>query len=180
MPTQLNTSQHESTRVNTNQHKSTRIEYGTNQHESDSNQQESTRVRNESMQVNKSKKVKRSPRRVNASQQKLDMSLTRIWESITNCRNISREVFIYVFSFLVQCLHCTWQLRCRRRFCMICLLFTLVWSLHWIGVIKKRFFNTPLIIEHILMMWRREYYLKSYTLYFSRKTKMWCSNIFQH
>ena len=54
--------------------------------------------------------MKKSPRRVNASQQKSDMSLTRIWESITNCKNISREVFIYDFSFLVQCLHCTWQL----------------------------------------------------------------------
>ena len=62
----------------------------------------------------------------------------------------------------------------------ICLLFTLVWFLHWIGVVTKRFFNAFLIIEHILMIWRREYSLKSYTLYFYCKTKMWCSNIFQH
>ena len=95
-----------STRINTSP---TRI--NTSQHES-------TRVRNESTQVSKSKKVKESSRRVNANQQKSDISLTRIWESITNCRNISHEVFIYDFSFLVQFLYCIWQLRYRHIFCV--------------------------------------------------------------
>ena len=77
VPTQLNTSQHESirvntspTRINTSQHES-----DTNQHDSTRAQHESTRVQNKSTQVNKSKKVKKSPRRVNASQLKSDMSL---------------------------------------------------------------------------------------------------------
>ena len=89
--------QHNSTRVNSSQHESTRVRH------------ESTRVRNESRQVNKSKKqVLDESTQVNKS--------LRIWESITNCRNISRKVFIHDFSFLVQCLHCTWQLRCHHRF----------------------------------------------------------------
>ena len=122
--------QHNSTRVNTSQHESTWVRHEStqvntsptqinkSQHVCDTNQHESTRVRNESTQVNKSKKVKKCPRRVNASQQKSGVSLTRIWESITNCRNISCKVYIYDFSFLVQCLHCTWQLRYRHRFCI--------------------------------------------------------------
>ena len=89
--------QHNSTRVNSSQHESTRVRH------------ESTRVRNESRQVNKSKKqVLDESTQVNKS--------LRIWESITNCRNISREVFNNDFSFLVLCLHCTWELRCCHRF----------------------------------------------------------------
>ena len=128
--TSTNTTQQELTRINTSQrestwvrHESTRVntsptQITTSQHKSDANQHESTRNRNASTQANKSKKVKKSRRRVKESQQKSGMSLTRIWESITNCRNISCKVFIYDFSFLVKCLHCTWQLRYRHRCCI--------------------------------------------------------------
>ena len=56
--TQVNTSQHESTRV---RHESTRIntsptQVNTNQHESDTSQHKSTRVRHESTRINKSLK----------------------------------------------------------------------------------------------------------------------------
>ena len=139
--TRINTSQHESTEV---LHQSTRVNtsptrINTSQHESDTNQRESTRVQHESTrvsrsptQVNKIKKVKQTlvfARRVNASQQKSDMSLTWIWESIINWRNISGEVFIYDFSGKTSALYLTAKVS-SQMFYWICLLFTLAWSLH--------------------------------------------------
>ena len=61
----------------------------------------------------------------------------------------------------------------------MCLLSSLVGFLHQIENVKKYFFNTFFIIEHVLMTWRRER-CKKYALYFSCKTKTCCSNIFQN
>ena len=74
VPTQVNTSQHKSTRV---WHKSTRI--NTSQHESDTIQHESKTSQHKSdTSQHESTQVKKCPRWVNMSQHKSDTSLTQV------------------------------------------------------------------------------------------------------
>ena len=140
----------------------------TNQHESGTYQHESTRAQHES---------KTSQRKSTKVRYESNSNL-RIYNKLQ--KYLTQSFYLWVFFSGTMCaLYLTAMVSTQMLYWM-CLLFALVRLLHWIGVVTKRFFNAFLIIEHILMMWRREYSLKSYTLYFSWKTKMWCSNIFQH
>ena len=119
-----NTGVHNSTRVNSVQNESSRV-----RHELTGVNMSPTRVRNKSTQVNNSKK--KSPRLDSTSQQKFDMSVTRIWESRTNCRSSSGQVIVYDFSGTMSALYLTAKVSSQILY-WICLLFTLVWFLLWI------------------------------------------------
>ena len=119
-----NTGVHNSTRVNSSQNESSRV-----RHELTGVNMSPTRVRNKSTQVNNSKK--KSPRLDSTSQQKSDMSVTRIWESRTNCRSSSGQVIVYDFSGTMSALYLTAKVLSQILY-WICLLFTLVWFLLWI------------------------------------------------
>ena len=119
-----NTGVHNSTRVNSSQNESSRV-----RHELTGVNMSPTRVRNKSTQVNNSKK--KSPRLDSTSQQKSDMSVTRIWESRTNCRSSSGQVIVYDFSGTMSALYLTAKVSSQILY-WICLLFTLVRFLLWI------------------------------------------------
>ena len=119
-----NTGVHNSTRVNSSQNESSRV-----RHELAGVNMSPTRVRNKSTQVNNSKK--KSPRLDSTSQQKSDMSVTRIWESRTNCRSSSGQVIVYDFPGTMSALYLTAKVSSQILY-WICLLFTLVWFLLWI------------------------------------------------
>ena len=133
--------QHNLTRVNTNQHESGTYQHESTraQHESKTSQRKSTKVRYES----------NSNLRINKLQ-----------------KYLTRSFYLWIFfSGTMSALYLTAKVSSQILY-WVCLLFTLVWFVHLIGVVTKRLFNVFLIIEHILMMWRRIFFKKLYSLFF--------------
>ena len=134
--------QHNLTRVNTNQHESGTYQQESTraQHESETSQRKSTKVRYESN------------------------SNLRIYNKLQ--KYLTRSFYLWIFfSGTMSALYLTAKVSSQILY-WVCLLFTLVWFLHLIGVVTKRLFNVFLIIEHILMMWRRIFFKKLYSLFF--------------
>ena len=131
--------QHNSTRVNMNQHESARIKtsptrINTSQHESDTNQHEPNTNQHEpnTNQYESSTRQRKSSTKVR-------------YESNSNLRNynklqkyLTQSFYLRLFfSGTMSALYLTAKVSSQMLY-WTCLLFTLVWFLHWI-VVTKRF-----------------------------------------